>query len=131
MCQHSFILSDYNTQICTHCGREIRSSLIPSQGYTENMPLEIGYSRYNRMYALLHQLFEPHKYGRANSQVVYEVMKQTFDNGRELLHWLSKQSIKNKRYQNAHFYFAIHKPYIIPPPPCTQKIHGMLTLFSK
>ena len=123
MCVHTFLSSDYNTLICRNCGLEIQSELAPSEGYTENMPLELGYSRYNRMFALLNKLFQPTMYGNPNSRVVYEVLKQHFDNGAQLLHWLSK-------LPNAHYYFSIHKPYTVPNPPCKSKVLKILSDFS-
>ena len=107
MCVHTFLTSDYNTLICRNCGLERVTMLIPRQGYTENMPLELGYSRYNRMYALLNKLFEPAFYGNPSSRVVYEVLQQQFENGTQLLEWLSQLPVKNKRYQNAHYYYII------------------------
>ena len=131
MCVHTFLSSDYNTLICRNCGLEKQASLSPSEGYTENMPLELGYSRYNRMFALLNKLFQPTLYGNPNSRVVYEVLKQQFENGTQLLKWLSKLSVKNKRYQNAHYYFSIHKPYKVPTPPCKSTVLKILSDFSK
>ena len=132
MCKHLFLNSDYNTLICRVCGVERQCSLVSSQGYTENMPLDLGYSRYNRMSNLLKQLFEPTFYGTPNSRVVYEVLKKNFASGEELLGWLAKLPIKNKRYQNAHYYFKVHhKPYSVPRPPCQLKIRAMLSLFTK
>ena len=131
MCNHLFLNSDYNTLICRLCGLERESPIMSTQGYTENMPLDLGYSRYNRMANLLKQLFQPTLYGTPNSRVVYEVMKQTFTTGEELLVWLSKLPVKNKRYQNAHYYFSVHKPYKVPTPPCQRIIRAMLSMFSK
>ena len=131
MCDHLFLNSDYNTLICTLCGLERECAIMSIQGYTENMPLELGYSRYNRMANLLKQLFQPTLYGTPNSRVVYEVMKQTFATGEELLVWLSKLQVKNKRYQNAHYYFTVHKPYQVPTPPCQRKMRAMMSLFTK
>ena len=126
MCNHDFICSDYNTNICRNCGIETESPLIPSKGYTENMPLELGYSRYNR-----NQLFSPKLYGTPNSRVVFEVLKHKFAHGNELLTWLSKLPVKNKRYQNAHFYYTIHNTaYKVPPPPSSRIILEILGLFS-
>ena len=131
MCCHEYLSSDYNTLICAICGIETACALVQSQGYTENMPLDIGYSRYNRMSALLNQLFQPTMYGHPNSRVVYEVLRQTFENGSELLKWLSTLPIKNKRYQNAHYYFLIHKEYQIPNPPNKSTVNSILSLFSR
>ena len=132
MCNHLFLNSDYNTLICGVCGLGRQCSLVSSQGYTENMPLDLGYSRYNRMANLLKQLFEPTLHGTPNSRVVYEVLQQKFTNGGELLRWLSKLPVKNKRYQNAHYYFTVHqKPYNVPTPPCKRTIRAMLSLFIK
>ena len=131
MCPHSFTNSDYNTIICMVCGHEEACSLVQSSGYTENMPLDIGYSRYNRMWNLLKQLFEPTLYGNPNSRVVHEVMSQNFENGSELLHWLSKLPVKNKRYQNAHYYYLFNKPYTVPDPPSKTTVLAMLSVFTK
>ena len=132
MCNHDFICSDYNTNICRNCGIETESPLIPSKGYTENMPLELGYSRYNRMNKLLNQLFSPKLYGTPNSRVVFEVIKHKFAHGNELLKWLSKLAVKNKRYQNAHFYYTIHDPtYKVPQPPSSRTMLAILGHFSK
>ena len=130
MCEHTFITSDYDTHICSKCGLELQSQLSPSEGYTENMPLELGYSRYNRMTALLNKLFEPKLYGNPNSRVVYEVLQQKFENGSQLQRWLSTLPVKNKRYQNAHYYFSVHKPYKVPTPPCKRKVLEILRVFS-
>ena len=78
MCEHLFCSSDYNTIICRNCGLERQCSLKPTQGYTENLPLDLSYSRYNRMQALLNQLFFPTLHGSPNSQVVYEALQQRF-----------------------------------------------------
>ena len=95
------------------------------------MPLELGYSRYNRMNKLLNQLFSPKLYGTPNSRVVFEVMKHKFAHGNELLTWLSKLPVKNKRYQNAHFYYTIHNSaYKVPPPPSNRIILEILGHFS-
>ena len=132
MCKHLFLLSDYNTVICKVCGIEQRTPMVSSQGYTENMPLDLGYSRYNRMDNLLKQLFQPTIHGSPNSRVVFEVMKQDFNSGKELLIWLSKLAVKNKRYQNAHYYFTVHdKFYKVPESPCKQTIRDIMAQFSK
>ena len=118
MCPHSFFASGYATIICRLCGLEKTSSLQPAEGYTENIPLDLGYSRYNRMQSLLNQLFKPTMYGSPNSRVVYEVLQQKFGDGVELLAWLAKLPLKNKRYQSTHYYFAVHnKKYRVPIPP--------------
>ena len=130
--QHSFFRSEYATMICRNCGLEEVTSLPPSEGYTENIPLELGYSRYTRMQRLLNQLFLPTRYGSPNSRVVFEVLQQEFSDGCELLAWLSKLPLKNKRYQNSHYYFAVHnKTYRVPEPPHVSVIYKILILFSK
>ena len=131
MCEHIFFASDYNTSICRNCGVERPSTLTPTQGYTENLPLDLSYSRYNRMQALLNQLFFPRLYGSPNSQVVYEVLQQTFSNGYDLLKWLSALQVKNKRYQNAHYYYIIHNSGKEQKPPSNKKILSILSMFSK
>ena len=132
MCNHNFFCSEYSTIICCLCGLERETSLSPSEGYTENIPLELGYSRYYRMQALMNRLFQPTLYGSPNSRVVFEVLQQNFTNGVDLLAWLSKLSLKNKRYQNTHYYFAVHnKAYRVPDPPSKGSIRKMLTLFSR
>lgn len=132
MCSHSFFYSEYATIICRICGMERQCCIPPSAGYTENQPLELGYSRFNRMTGLLNQLFNPTLYGTPNYRVLSEAKKQRFDDGKALLVWLSKLNIKNKRYFHAHFYFAASQPtYKMPPPPNKQIIREILTIFSK
>lgn len=132
MCNHNFFFSEYSTQICGLCGLEIETALSPSGGYTENVPLDLGYSRYYRMQALMNRLFAPTLYGSPNSRVVFELLKHNFSTGEDLLVWLSKLSLKNKRYQNTHYYFAVHKKsYKFPSPPGKVCMNKMLNLFSR
>lgn len=132
MCDHSFLFSDYSTTICRLCGLELPCPLAPAEGYTDNIPLELGYSRYNRMSTLLSQLFQPTRYGTPNSRVVFEVLKCSFSDGVELLLWLSRLPLKNKKYQNSHYYFAVHnKGYAVPTPPPRATVCKILNVFSK
>ena len=132
MCTHELIVSNYATKICIKCGLETEYGLPTSEGYTENMPLDIGYSRYNRMTTLLNKLFSPLLFGTPNSRVMYEVLQQQFKDGTELLQWLSKLNLKNKRYPNAHYYFAVHnKQYKVPTAPHQPIIRKMLSVFHK
>ena len=124
MCTHRFFESDYNTSICQCCGIEQRAALKPTEGYTENVPLDAGYSRHHRMSTLLKQLFRPRFFGSPNSEVTANALKHgPFKNGEELLLWLAKLKVKHKQYQNAHYYFAIADPkHEIRSPPCTSTI---------
>ena len=132
MCTHELIISDYATKICIKCGLETEYGLPTSEGYTENIPLDIGYSRYNRMSTLLNKLFSPLLFGTPNSRVMYEVLQQQFKNGAELLQWLSKLNLKNKRYPNAHYYYAAHnRKYKVPPPPSKTTVRKILGVFHK
>lgn len=124
-CEHTFFETDYCTIICKSCGLENPSSIAPIEGcYTANVPLFSGYSRHQRMYILLKQLFDPRHYGSPNSEVVAHILKHgPFTHGTELLAWLSKLKVKHKQYQNAHYYFAISSPdYVIPKPPSADKV---------
>ena len=124
MCTHRFFETDYNTVVCQCCGVERRAALKPTEGYTENVPLDPGYSRHHRMTTLLKQLFRPRFFGSPNSEVTAHALKHgPFKNGDELLLWLAKLKIKHKQYQNAHYYFAIADPnHEIRSPPCASTI---------
>ena len=124
MCTHRFFESDYNTIVCQCCGVERRAALKPTEGYTENVPLDPGYSRHHRMSTLLKQLFRPRFFGSPNSEVTAHALKHgPFKNGEELLLWLAKLKVKHKQYQNAHYYFASADPkHEIRTPPCASTI---------
>jgi hypothetical protein len=132
MCQHSYFETDYNTLVCRNCGLEIQTDLKSDVGYTDNVPLETGYSRSNRMKMLLRQLFQPQMYGCPNSEVsAHAIQHGPFTNGTTLLGWLAQLKVKHKQYQNTHFYFAISdKSYRIPPKPCHEKINGIMKEFQ-
>ena len=109
--EHSFFDTDYNTRICHRCGLEETTFIRPSEGYTENIPLDPGYSRHTRMSMLLKQLFRPRFFGSPSSEVVFHVLSHgPFFDGVSLLRWLSKIKVKHKQYSNAHYYFAIASP---------------------
>ena len=124
MCIHNFFESDYNPIVCQNYGIERLTSLKPSEGYTENIPLDPGYSRHHRMSTLLKQLFRPRFFGSPNSEVTAHALTHgPFLNGKELLQWLAKLKVKHKQYQNAHYYYAIADPeYEIPKAPCVSTI---------
>ena len=128
--KHEFFETDYNTLVCHRCGVEKATYLKPAEGYTQNVPLDPGYSRHHRMSSLLKQLFRPRHYGIPNSEVVFHAIKNgPFKNGEELLLWLSKIKVKHKQYSNAHYYFAIASPeYNVSTPPTPLEI---LTLERK
>ena len=124
MCEHNYFETEYCTLVCRVCGVETRTYLKPTEGYTENVPLDPGYSRHHRMKILLKQLFRPQYYGSPNSEVIANALKHgPFEDGTELLKWLSKLQVKHKQYQNAHYYFAIASPgYKFPQPPNVEKV---------
>jgi len=132
-CEHKFYETNYNTKVCYSCGLEKESALQPTEGYTTNVPLLNGYSRHNRMYMLLKQLFNPRHYGYPNSEVVANVLKHgPFSHGTKLLGWLAKLKVKHKQYQNAHYYFAIaSSSYVIPDPPPPEEVLAMERSFHK
>ena len=103
----------------------------PTEGYTENVPLDPGYSRHHRMRILLKQLFTPQYYGTPNSEVIANAIKHgPFEDGTELLNWLSKLQVKHKQYQNSHYYYGIACPkYTFPKPPTVEKILGIERAF--
>lgn len=131
MCNHLFFESNYGTAVCHRCGLESSFGLNPAVGYTDNVPLEHGYSRNHRMATLLKQLFCPQYYGCANSEVVAHALKHgPFVDGQALLNWLMKLRIKQKNYQNCHYYYAIsNADYVIPPAPNVEKIRAIEQTF--
>ena len=133
MCTHRFLESDYNTIVCQCCGVEQRAAFKPTEGYTENVPLDTGYSRHHRMSTLLKQLFRPRFFGSPNSEVTAHALKHgPFKNGEELLLWLAKLKVKHKQYQNAHYYFASADPkHEIRTPPCASTILKMERKFTQ
>ena len=131
MCEHQYFETEYCTIVCHTCGVETRNYLKPTEGYTENVPLDPGYSRHHRMRILLKQLFNPQYYGTPNSEVSAHAIKHgPFEDGAELLQWLSRLQVKHKQYQNAHYYFAIACPnYVFPKPPNVEKVLGIERAF--
>ena len=133
MCSHSFFESEYCTKICRSCGLERIHTPKPHEGFTENVPLDHGYSRHHRMNMLLKQLFTPQYYGTPNSEVVANVlMHGPFFDGHDLLDWISRLKVKHKQYQNAHYYFAISNPaYNFHPPPSVETIQAIELSFHR
>lgn len=126
------ILTNYNTVICTECGVELEIGPVPLPSGSCNVPLGLSYSRFHRVANILDQLFEPQFHGSPSSRVICAILDQKvkFTSGEELLSWLSKLPIKNKKYQNAHCYFVIaNSGYIIPRRPDGELSHRVLRDF--
>ena len=132
-CSHTFYETNYCTSVCYDCGLEKPAGITPLDGYTTNVPLCNGYSRHHRMYMLLKQLFDPRHYGSPNSEVIAHVLQHgPFQHGNQLLKWLAQLKVKHKQYQNAHYYYAIASPtYVIPDPPCPEKLIVIERTFYK
>jgi hypothetical protein len=132
-CEHNFFETNYNTHVCYSCGLEREAAICLEKGYTTNVPLLNCYSRHQRMYMLLNQLFNPRHYGCPNSEVVANILKHgPFSHGTKLLDWLAKLKVKHKQYQNAHYYFAIaSSSYVIPDPPPLEIVQNIERSFNK
>lgn len=134
MCDHHYVISNYDTQICTRCGVEKALGLTPQIDYGQSTPLIIGYSRGTRFKMLLDKLFRPLLYGKMNSEVLeslYRISPNTFKNGYELLEWLGRLNIPNKCYQSAHSYFLFHTGNKVMPTPSAHDIHNIELQFVR
>jgi hypothetical protein len=125
-------LTNYNTQLCEECGIETPVGPVPTSSGSCSVPLGLTYSRFHRVANILDQLFQPHYYGTPSSRVVCELLtqKKRFSTGVELLDWLSRLNVKNKKYQSAHYYFLIcNRDYVVPRCPCPEQRHLVLRDF--
>jgi hypothetical protein len=88
----------------------------------------LGYSRGARFKILLDKLFKPLLFGRTNARVLLklnDIPANQFENGQELLKWMSGLNIANKAYQSAHSYFLFYKDINPRSPPPTPTIHNI------
>ena len=118
MCSCEFVESNYGSVICSLCGVELKRGLPPYDRYTSNSPLTIGYSRELRVKNMLNQLFQPTLYCYPSSEVLYliYIRQSGFMNGCELLAWLGKLVVKNKKYNASHYYFLFANRDVVAPP---------------
>lgn len=128
-------LSDYHTQICRLCGIEIKLSITPQYEYGQQSPLCVGYSRVARFRTILDQLFNPLLHGSPNHKVLAALNQQPkkrLKNGHDLLQFINKLQIPDKRYQLAHYYFAwYNRKYTVPPKPHVNILGDMERLFFR
>ena len=119
-CGHSYITTDYSTDICVNCGLEkLRPIDSRNQHYTLNQPLWVGYSRINRFRKILQILFYPSQYGYIPGQVFLAMKaKDTFNSFEEMYHFFKKIKFKTKNYNALHLYAMYFvKNYCAPHPP--------------
>jgi hypothetical protein len=131
-CFPAVIETDYGSLICRGCGLETPTGLLVSDKYTSNSPLHVGYHRVCRVKNILDQLFEPQLYCYPSSEVLYNIYASRLEvaDGVELLTWLGKLALKNKKYNACHYYFMFaNRPYIIPKPPAKETYFKILRDF--
>ena len=128
----NLIETEYGTVICRECGLERKIGLPSLDCYTTNSPLHVGYYRVSRVKNILDQLFQPQIYCYPSSEVLYHIYasKLSVADGVELLTWLRKLPLKNKKYNAAHYYYMFsNRDYKIPNPPPREVFFKILREF--
>lgn len=131
-CKSRHIETDYGSFICPECGLETKTGLATYDRYTTNSPLHVGYYRVCRVKNILDQLFQPQLNCYPSSEVLYHIYKSKLKvtNGVELLSWLGKLPLKNKKYNASHYYFMFaNRNYKMPQPPTREIYHKILRDF--
>lgn len=107
-CTSKHIETDYGSSICPDCGTETRVGLPTYDRYTSNSPLHVGYYRVCRVKNILDQLFQPHIYCFPSSEVLYNIYSCNLEiaDGEELLSWLGKLPVKNKKYNEPLLFYV-------------------------
>ncbi len=109
--------------ICIECGVE-RTVLKIVAGYSENVPLWIGYSRVGRFKKILNKLLFPERYATIPSRIHYELLQKgvKFDTIAGLINAIKQYKMTNKEYNGLHLYcklFLRDCPDVSPTPmPC-------------
>ena len=117
----SFLVTEYNTMVCTTCGIESRQMLNPAQDTTYNAPRnplhQRVYNRPDRWKTLVKKVVGLHN-GPPQHDPVWELLKKhaPFSDVAELTKTLRGSRLKHKHYQSLHafakaFVPKLHRPY--------------------
>ena len=113
------------------CGLEVDGFLRIDSGYTENVPLFIGYSRLKRFRCMLMAILNPITCS-LDSRTQAELGDQMFDNVPEMIKAIKKTKSKNKQYSSIHLYATKYVGnHTSPRTPLSNKIEEILTDFTK
>ena len=113
------------------CGLEVIGFLRIDSGYTENVPLFIGYSRLKRFRCMLMAILKPITCS-LDSRTQAELGDQMFDNVPEMINAIKKTKSKNKQYSSIHLYATKYvRNHVSSRTPLLNKIDAILSDFTK
>ena len=113
------------------CGLEVQGFLRIDSGYTENVPLFIGYSRLKRFRCMLMAILKPIMCS-LDSRTQAELGDQMFDNVPDMIKAIKKTKSKNKQYSSIHLYATKYVgKHTSPRIPLLNKIEEVLSDFTK
>ena len=119
----SFLVTEYNTMVCTTCGIESRQMLNPAQDTTYNAPRnplhQRVYNRPDRWKTLVKKVVGLHN-GPPQHDPVWELLKKhaPFTDVAELTKTLRGSRLKHKHYQSLHAFAKAFVPsYTAPTDP--------------
>lgn len=133
LCKHlKYFESSYYTKICCECGLEVNGYLSIEATYTQNLPLNMGYSRTKRFRQMLLSIVDPTKHCSMDGRTQVLLGDRKFENVTELLKALKRVKSKNKQYSSLHLYAIRYvNNHISPPAPHKPAINIIMSEFYK
>ena len=128
MCDCTIIFrTDYNTDVCTACGREVPVglSIIQVRSPMDMSPFPHGYSKEKRFLKLLDGVLYPTPSAADNAMLEFLDGKK-FASVAVLLAGMRKAGIRDKRYVSLHLFARLFVTTYTPPPPPNRELRRRL-----
>ena len=123
------VRTDYNTHVCTLCGREVvvGLSIVQVRLPMDMSPFPHGYSKSKRFAKLLDGVLYPTPSTADNGMLEF-LMGKTFESVADLLVGMRQAALRDKRYVSLHLFSRLFVKTYAPPPQPNKELRRRLIL---
>lgn len=119
--------TDYNTDVCVSCGREVGVGLtiVQTRSPVDMSPFPNGYSKEKRFVKLLDGVLYPTPSAADNGMLEF-LYGKTFESVSDLLAGMRRATLRDKRYISLHLFSRLFVKSYSPPPQPTRELRREL-----